>query len=258
MFSLTNELEQSLLLAMTDGEHLPDFYHTLLNSSVHIYAKLAEQDESEEASDVQFGQNIIIQHWDAGDDQLVIPFFSSSSMLSHSGAGEENAMNMATQMLFSLAPNVPMVLNPGTAFERFFTADEIKALLVSGMPDPMTHSELDEDQEFEFTAVEDAPEVLVSRLTEQFEQNEKTLRAWMVVYRFADTHVDELLPRLMIGLEFDNEQPEPAFIQAVSMIAAESIDNAKYSHVDFMVVEAGDNEISDYLIEEIEPFYTKS
>lgn len=121
-----NSLETSLRLAADEPAHRPEFYRTLLGSTVYI---LGTAGVAQGHVNLEAGSNISIAHWQKPDGTPVIPFFSSLPTLQQSIDSEQSYMQIPARSLFEITLGALLFLNPKSPYGKEFLPDEVQLLL---------------------------------------------------------------------------------------------------------------------------------
>ena len=121
-----NTLEKSLRLAADEPAHRPDFFKTLLNSTIYV---LGIAGTGEGQVNLEAGSNISIAHWQKPDGSAVIPFFSSLQTLQRSIDSEESYIEIPARSLFEITLGAPLFLNPKSPYGKEFFPEQVRHLL---------------------------------------------------------------------------------------------------------------------------------
>lgn len=125
-----NALEQSLRLAADEPAHRPDFFKTLLDSTVYV---LGTAGTGKGHVTLEAGSNISIANWHKADGSPVIPFFSSLKILQGSIDSEESYVEIPARSLFEITRGAPLFLNPKSPYGKEFLPEEVRHLLSDGI-----------------------------------------------------------------------------------------------------------------------------
>ncbi len=244
----TNDLEKALHKAAADHNEAPKFYEKLMESKVFVLGKPEEEDTG--SFTLEEEQAVIIQHWERETDQSpVVPFFTSLQMLQQAIASDEPYLELTTVDLFQLTMGAPLVLNPNSEFGMEFDPEDVALLLDT---DLMVNSEhtLDEHTEVLLGIAENVSETFISVLTEYFSRNKEVEAAYLGTIQIPE---DDDKEHLMVGIQGKGSFDKiiDTAIQKISLLE----DDMLYETVDFYVIDQDDPDISQFMIENITPFY---
>lgn len=246
----TNDLEKALHKAAADNTQAPAFYEELMDAKVFILGKPEEDDTGKFTLEEE--QALIIQHWEREEDKSpVVPFFTSLQVLQQAIDTDEPYLELPTSSLFQLTMGAPLVLNPNSEFGMEFEPDDVAVLLDT---DLMVNSEhlLDEDTEVLLGMAKDVPEEFTSELSNFFGKHSGIEAAYLGTIQIPEEDNEE---HLMVGIQGkgDFDKIIETAIQKISILKSE----LPYETVDFYVVDHDDPDISEFMIENITPFYIK-
>jgi len=243
-----NDLEKALHKAAADHTQAPAFYEELMVSKIFILGKPEENEETGEII-LEEEQALIIQHWERENDKSpVVPFFTSLQMLQHAIDTDEPYLELPTEALFQLTMGAPLVLNPNSEFGMEFEPEDVAVLLDT---DLMLNSEhtLEEETEVLLGIPDDIPESFTSLLSDFFAKYSQVESAYLGTIQIPE---DDDIEHLMVGLKGKGDMGEiiETAIQKISLI-----DDIGYETIDFYVIDQDDPDISEFMIDNITPFY---
>ena len=243
-----NNLEKLLHKAAAESDHAPAFYEELMESKVFVLGK-AEDDSSGDFT-LDDEQALIIQHWEREtDNSPVIPFFTSLQMLKQAIDTDEPYLELPTSALFQMTMGAPLVLNPNSEFGMEFEPEDIAGLLDT---DLMTNAEhlLDEETEVLLGIPEEDPETFIEILSSFFAQHKNIEAAYLGTIQIPAQDDEE---HLMVGIKGTGRMDKiiDTAIKKISVIE----DIMQHNVVDFYVIDQDDQDISDFMVENITPFY---
>ncbi len=246
----TNDLEKALHKAAADNTQAPAFYEELMDAKVFILGKPEEDDTGKFTLEEE--QALVIQHWEREEDKSpVVPFFTSLQMLQQAIDADEPYLEMPTSALFQITMGAPLVLNPNSEFGMEFEPEDIAVLLDT---DLMTNSEheLDEDTEVLLGLPQDVPEEFTAELSRFFAKHKGVEAAYLGTIQIP---AEDDVEHLMVGIQGkgDFDKIIETAIQKISILETD----LPYETVDFYVVDYDDPDISEFMIENITPFYIK-
>ena len=244
-----NDLEKILHKAAADHSEAPAFYEELMESKIFVLGK-PESEKAQGEFTLEEEQAVIIQHWERETDQSpVVPFFTSLQMLQQAIDTDEPYLELTTVDLFQLTMGAPLVLNPNSDFGMEFEPEDVAVLLDT---DLMVNSEhiLDEQTEVLLGHAENVSEVFTSVLTEFFAKHVEVEAAYIGTIQIPE---DDDKEHLMVGIQGQGrfEKIIDTIIQKISLLE----DDMMYETVDFYVIDQDDPDISQFMVENITPFY---
>ncbi len=244
-----NDLEKILHKAAADHSEAPAFYEELMESKIFVLGK-PESEKSQGEFTLEEEEAVIIQHWERETDKSpVVPFFTSLQMLQHAIETDEPYLELTTVDLFQLTLGAPLVLNPNSDFGMEFEPEDVAVLLDT---DLMVNSEhiLEEQTEVLLGHAENVSEVFKSVLTEFFDKHHEVEAAYIGTIQIPE---DDDKEHLMVGIQGKGrfEKIIDTIIQKISLLE----DDMMYETVDFYVIDQDDPDISQFMVENIKPFY---
>lgn len=245
----TNKLEKALHKAAADNTKAPAFYEELMESKIFVLGKPEEDDVGKFTLEEE--QALIIQHWEREEDKSpVVPFFTSLAMLQQAIETDEPYLELPTTALFQMTMGAPLVLNPNSEFGMEFDPDDVAILLDADLMVNSEH-ELEEDTEVLLGHAQNVPDKFADVLKELFANNKQVETAYMGTIQIPAEDDEE---HLMIGLkgQGDLEKIIDQAIQKISLLEDESM---AYEIVDFYLIDKDDPDISEFMVENITPFY---
>lgn len=126
-----NNLERSLMRASAEPPHRPQFYRDLLESDLFIIQEGTPPVESG-AKILQADERLQVQNieWE-GEPHL--PVFSSLPRLQAVLTREAGYLALNAATLMEITQGADLILNPGSAYGKVLTKEEISRLLSGGM-----------------------------------------------------------------------------------------------------------------------------
>lgn len=245
----TNKLEKALHKAAADNTQAPAFYEELMESKIFVLGKPEEEDVGKFTLEEE--QALIIQHWEREEDKSpVVPFFTSLAMLQQAIETDEPYLELPTTALFQMTMGAPLVLNPNSEFGMEFDPDDVAILLDADLMVNSEH-ELEEDTEVLLGHAQNVPDKFTAILKELFANNKQIEAAYMGTIQIPAEDDEE---HLMIGLKGHGDL-EKIIDQAIQKISLLDDDSMAYEVVDFYQIDKDDPDISDFMVENIKPFY---
>lgn len=243
-----NDLEKALHKAATDNIHAPAFYEELMESKVFVLG--TPENENKGQFTLEEEQALIIQHWEREDDKSpVIPFFTSLQMLRQAIETDDPYLELPTTALFQMTMGAPLVLNPNSEFGMEFEAEDIASLLDTDLMENSEHL-LDQETEVLLGMPEHAPEVFIDVLSSFFAQHKNIETAYLGTIQVPAQDDEE---HLMVGIKGTGRLDKiiDTAIKKISVLD----DIMEHDIVDFYVIDQDDQDISDFMVENIVPFY---
>jgi hypothetical protein len=143
----------------------------------------------------------------------------------------------------------PLVLNPNSEFGMEFEPEDVAVLLDT---DLMVNSEhiLDEQTEVLLGIPENVSETFISVLSDFFSKHSEVETAYLGTIQIPE---DDDKEHLMVGIQGTGsfEKIIDTVIQKISLLE----DEMMYETVDFYVIDQDDPDISEFMVENITPFY---
>jgi len=243
-----NDLEKALHKAAADHSQAPAFYEELMESKIFVLGQPEKEDSGEFILEEE--QAVTIQHWERENDQSpVVPFFTSLQMLQQAIETDEPYLELTTIDLFQLTMGAPLVLNPNSEFGMEFEPEDVAVLLDA---DLMVNSQhvLDEQTEVLLGVAENVSETFISVLTEFFSRHSEVKAAYLGTIQIPE---DDDKEHLMVGIQGNGpfDKIIDTVIQKISLLE----DDMMYETVDFYVIDQDDPDISEFMVENITPFY---
>ena len=244
-----NDLEKTLHKAAADHNEAPAFYEELMESKIFVLGK-PESESKDGDFTLEEEQAVIIQHWEREADQSpVVPFFTSLQMLQHAIDTDEPYLELTTVDLFQLTMGAPLVLNPNSDFGMEFEPEDVAVLLDT---DLMVNSQhiLDEQTEALLGQAENVSDIFKSVLTDYFVKHPEVEASYIGTIQIPE---DDDKEHLMVGIQGQGhfEKIIDTLIQKISLLE----DDMMYETVDFYVIDQDDPDISQFMLENITPFY---
>jgi hypothetical protein len=241
-----NKLEQLLRLAATEPAHRPEFCQVLMASPLFVLGETGDEKEGEKQ--LTEGSSLSLQHWEKDDGSTVIPIFTSLEAMNDVIETDERYLEIPAQTLFEMTLGEELILNPESEYSKEFLPAEIETLLAGGMMQEATERVMDDEGEVFIGEPGVYPARLVDSLTTLFSKHRELKSAYLgMIHEIGQ----EDKPNLIIGLLGDGDLE--GVIQEAAAVAWDTTEEDEV--VDFMVIEPGDEGISEYFLNETKPFY---
>lgn len=250
-----NALEQALHNAAIDENKVDVFYKLMMQSRVFILGKPAK-----EMTDPNFvlsdDDELLINHWESDDDKSpVIPFFTSLQTLQRTIPEDEPYLEVPTEALFRMTLGVPMVLNPNTEYGMEFSPEDVVSLLGSDsvsddLQELIGNGEYDENGIY-LEILRVTPEKLIKTLTKILGDYPEVEAAYLAVIHEPSADPE---PHLLVGIKGHGDIDTA--IETIAGRIPETDNDSDFEMFDFFTITDEDPEISDFLLEQVKPFYS--
>jgi len=242
-----NTLEKSLRLAADEPAHRPDFFKTLLNSTIYV---LGTAGAGEGQINLEAGSNISIAHWQKPDGSAVIPFFSSLQTLQRSMDSEESYIEIPARSLFEITLGTPLFLNPKSPYGKEFFPEEVRHLLSDEIGQKPVQRMVEKDTKVLLGQPSQYPSKMVNSLTQLLAKHRNVKRAFLALMH--DVSSDQK-PHLIIGIEADGDIE--LVMREAGNVAGDTAPDGE--PVDLYRVHEGESGLSDYFLKQTAPFYER-
>lgn len=242
-----NTLEKSLRLAADEPAHRPEFFMTLLSSTIYV---LGTTGTGEGQVNLEAGSNISIAHWQKPDGSAVIPFFSSLQTLQKSIDSEESYIEIPARSLFEITLGTPLFLNPKSPYGKEFFPEEVRHLLCDEIGQKPVQRTVEKDTQVLLGQPSQYPSKMVNSLTQLLAKHHNVKRAFLALMHDAST---DQKPHLIVGIEADGDIEQ--VMREAGNVAGDTAPDG--DPVDLYRVHEGDSGLSDYFLKQTEPFYKR-
>lgn len=240
-------LERALRLAATDPAARPDFYRQLLEAEIFVIGESELRPEG--AWTAKEGESISLQHWTKPDGTVVLPFFSSLAALQRALDHEVTYYQLPARALLEMTQGATLVLDPRSEYGKEFAPGEIVALLAGGLTRAAEPRVIQEATQVLLAQPGERPEALINGVRAFLDKRPAARRAWLALMTIPTQDPE---PHLVIGVEADGDAA--ALIAEIGSVAA---DLSTSGPVDLMQVRAGEEGLSQYFLEQVEPFFQR-
>lgn len=249
-----NILEQALRRAANDPAECPEFYRALLEFKVLVVG--SSDGLSGVPQTMHEGLIINFAHWKKPDGSLFIPFFASLGALQRAIEfdidsdidSRVNYVVLPAKVFFKMTRGMTLILNQNSDCRREFSSYEIDALVSTGLnrlPVERPVGNLSIGQ------LDSYPSAMVAALTTLLSKHGNVKTAYLAAT--IDLSADKK-PCILIGLESD-EECDQATHEACA-VAADTLPEG--GRVDVIrILRAEVSEVSQYLFENVKPFYER-
>jgi hypothetical protein len=238
-------LERALRLAATDPSARPDFYRQLLEAEVFVIGDA--RDGKDGAWTAQEGESISLQHWSKPDGTAVLPFFSSLAALQRALDHEVTYYQLPARALLEMTQGATLVLDPRSEYGKEFAPGEIVALLSGGLTQAAERRVMEEATQVLLAQPKERPQALIDGVRAFLDKRPEARRAWLALMHIPSQDSE---PHLVIGVEADGDT-DPLLAE-VGNVAA---DLSRAGPVDVVQVRAGEEGLSRYFLDSVEPFF---
>lgn len=243
-----NELEESLLKAVHEPEHRPQFYRDLATATLFIIHHGVAMPQGHNRREMQAGEQIQIMQMEANGKQY-IPVFSALLRMQPVISGEVAYLGMNATELFQLTRGSDLLLNPGSDFCKELSSTEITEILEGRIGTPQEHLVAEEDVKVEIGPFEKEPDQLLETLKKLFAKDKRVKRAWIA--KFLDPRVDRQ-PHSLLALEVTKD------FDAVMTDIGVVVDGIDIPHAPLDLIQiTGKGGVDDYFLMESKPFYIR-
>ncbi|UHQ21570.1 enhanced serine sensitivity protein SseB C-terminal domain-containing protein [Lysobacter sp. 5GHs7-4] len=249
MDSTPTPLDTALAQAAADPAARPAFYRLLLDSQIYVIGHTRTPEASD---DPNAGRNkLAVMQWQKDDGTLYLPFFTSLQALQREIDAEVAVIGVTAREFFQITRGARLVLNPSSQYGREFDPGEIAALLDTGSVHAASPRVVARSSEVLLGQPQHTPQRMLASLRSLLSKHGQVRAAYL-----AQMHDPAVTPApvLLIGLDGDGDLTRT--VQDVGAVAADTADHAP--GVDVVLIQRGDNGLSDYLLREVEPFYRRS
>lgn len=257
MLMPANELEKALYNAAVDDQRVEEFYKLLMESRVFILGVPAEGDKGADFVLTE-DDELLISHWESEEDKSpVIPFFTSLQTLQKSIPEDEPYLEVPSEALLRMTLGVPLVLNPNTAHGMEFSPEDVVSLLgsdsVNNAAELIEAGDIYDEDGVYLDLLDEQPEALSKSMCEVFADYPDIEAAYLAIIH--EPAVDPE-PHLLIGIKGRGEPEElDQVIEAAASRLSEVENDSPFEMLHFFTMEEEDQEISDFLIAQVEPVY---
>lgn len=241
-----NEIERLLIKASSDISARNEFYTKLLwNDLVLITNGHTEQEEGrttlEKDSKIQF---ITLENGQ-------IPVFTSTNRIFDKGIVKEEVpfISLKGQDLFKITKGATFILNPFSDYGKELIPQEIESLLNGSIFEKSNEIEIKEDTKILIGQPSKYPTEFVNALKNLFNKNKTVKAAYLATIKAEQSNEP---PHLIIGIDIEGDRKT---ITNQAGPLAEKI--LKNEIVDFVQIDTNGGGISDYFINETQPFYKR-
>jgi hypothetical protein len=239
--------EPALRLAATEPAARPDFYRQLLEAQVFVIGE--SELRAEGAWTAKEGESISLQHWSKPDGSVVLPFFTSLAALQRAVDHEVTYYQLPARALLEMTQGATLVLDPRSDYGKEFAPGEIVALLSGGLTRAAQSRVIEEATQVLLAQPAERPDALIDGVRSFLARRPAARRAWLALMHIPTQDPE---PHLVIGVEADGDAD--ALIAEIGNVAA---DLSHAGPVDLVQVRAGEEGLSRYFLEQVEPFFSR-
>ena len=246
MFVPENSCEATMIKAVADQRHYPEFYREVLESTVY-YIRTGEAEHKPQPGATPGGSaNILSVEFD-GKSYLL--FFTSLARLKEFIPEGAWHFGVKGREFFETTRGSELMLNPGTECCKQFSKMEISKLLDGTLfhAAAVLATVSDAEDEHKLVQPRDYPEALATALSELFKKTKEVRNAYLAKY-YNSRPGDPA--HYVIGLEVSGHW------ERVTEAACAVAGSAKKEGERVSFIPIGNDEASEYLLD-TDPFYTK-
>jgi len=254
-FEPVNDLERSLVQATKDPAHRPGFYRDFIDAEIFAVRHGRPSADIEGGSvnegrstELTAGGTLQLMTWDK-DGQTIIPIFSSLPRLQGFIKEEANYIGMKAEDFLGMTRGAALILNPGSAYGKEFTAKEVASILDGSIWKPTVDYVAMKDTKVLIAQPANYPHALVSALRRYFQTMPQVQRAYLA--HFFNPQRDEKAHSL-VAIEVSADWDR---VTAGAGIVARDVE-VHDPPVDFMEM-TGKGGVEDYFRREVTPFFEK-
>ncbi len=246
-FEPQNDLERSLMQAVADPAHRPQFYRDFLAADIYVieagaHPVHAERKTLEEGYELKI-EPIVFK------GKSYLPIFSSVGRIQAVIKEDAAYIGLNAREFLKMTRGADLFLNPGSDYGKEFLQDEILSLLEGSMPASRERYTVQKPTQVMIGQPAVYPTRLVEALTRLFEKNGRVRKAYLAHYlnpeRGEKAHT-------LIALEVDGDWDQAS---AEAGLVASQVE-VPDPPVDFLQI-AGRGGIEDYFTRSVKPFYER-
>jgi len=247
-FAPENLLEESLVKAANDPAHRPQFYKDLSGSDLFIIQHGKEPPSGHSRITLEEGMPVQIQSIEH-NGKPYIPVFTSLQRLQLVLSGEAAYLGINALELMKLTKGAELFLNPGSAYGKEFTKEEIASIVDGSIWLPSERYVVQKEVKVMIGQPKEYPEELVQALSRFFKTKKAVKRAWLAhIFNPDDGQPPHTLIAIDVQAGFDEISAEAGIV----------VRNVKIQSppVDFMPI-TGKGGIENHFLNGDKPFYIR-
>lgn len=244
-----NPLEVALAKAAEDPASRPEFYRLLLDSTIYVIG-FTDSPEIAGRVTLETEEKLSIVNWETPDGKPIIPFFASLEALQRSLQEESQCVGLPARTFFEITRGSSLVLNPGSPWGKEFFPQEVDTLLESGVNQVLTTRVVEKEASVLLGPPADYPAEMVAALSRLLTKHSSVNAAYLCLMHGP---AGSEKPNLVVGFEGDGDLGQ--VLREAGSVAADTAPRGE--PVDFVVLQRGNQGISEYMFEEVKPFYQR-
>ena len=244
-----NALERALRLAATEPAQRPEFYKTLLDSTIYVIGEM-QGGHGEGTRTVGEGEQMMLQSWTRPDGSQVLPFFSSEEVLQRSIDSQCRILGFTARALFEMTQGATLVLNPKSDHGKEFLPNEIAALLSGGVNQLPQKRVTPAQTQVLLGQPKVYPDAMVASLSKFLATRKSVKAAYLALMH--DVSVDEKA-HLIVGIQADGDVE--LLFREVGAVATDTAPGGQ--SVDLVRVVPGEGGLSEHFLKSVKPFYKR-
>ena len=250
-FAPENELETVLKAAATDPEARPRFYEVLSSATLFLIDERPETRRPSGGDDVlREGESIPVRQLEF-EGTLYVPVFSSKTRVGALVPDEVAVIGLAAKALFELIAGSHVVLNPGSAYGKQFTPDEIAQIVDGSIFEPRARTMVPEDRQVMLGQPSDYPKHVTDALAAFFKDKPEVAAAYLA-HMFVPNSGEP--PHTMIGVDAEPDADFDRLSGEVGIVLGDVAHQGEL--IDLIRITEGG--VSDYMTQETTPFYKRA
>jgi len=247
-FRSENPFEESLVKAATDPAHRPQFYKDLCGADLFIIQHGKEPPSKSERITLSERMTIQIENIEH-EGKPYIPVFSSLPRLRSAISGEVAYLGVNALDLMKFTQGADLLLNPGSAYGKEFTREEIASILDGSIWAPSEKYVQKEAAQVMLGQPAIHPHELVAALSRFFKTRRSVKKAWLAHFHNPE---DGHPPHTLVAVDAGNSY-EAVFSEIGVVIAGVDIPDPP---VDIIPI-TGNGGLEDYFVKGPKPFYVR-
>ncbi len=177
-FEPVNDFERSLVKASTDPAHRPQFYRDFVAADLFVVENGPPVAATENRV-LEAGTKLQLRVFQR-DGENVLPIFSSLPRLRAFITEQVKYLAMNCATFLAITKGTRLILNPGSAYGKEFTVDEVASILDGSLWRPTGQHTTTKPTEVLIGQPARYPHELVANLTRLFQQTAQVRRAFLL------------------------------------------------------------------------------
>ncbi|MWV44262.1 hypothetical protein GRF59_11520 [Paenibacillus sp. HJL G12] len=246
-FEATNTLEEKLAKAVNEPSARPDFYNELRNSE--IYAIQGGQTPVQERTELTAGQSVQLLSVETNGKRY-LPIFSSLTRMQDFIKEPVQYLAINALHFFELTKGADVLLNPGSAFGKEFSAREIESILDGSVFNAQEAYVVEKNTQTMIGPPSEMPTELLNELRTVFEERLKNVICAYIAQVF-NPRTDNA-PRTLIAVSYIGKGDH--IIAEAGKVAENAV--VQFPPIEFIELN-GSSGLEGYFESNCKPFYLK-